>query len=51
MIELTKEEALVILRALSLIDGYLMSVDGSQYVAEQLAHPLELLAARLVEDD
>lgn len=50
-IKLSKQEALIILQVLSLIDGYLMSIEGSVHVAEQLHQPTELLVSRLAEDD
>ncbi len=47
MIELTREEALVMLKALSQIDGYLLGVEGSYGVAEILEMPCDLLIKKL----
>jgi len=52
MIELTKEEALNILQALSMFEGFLFSVEGqgARSIADLLEHPVELLADKLKND-
>lgn len=52
MIELTREEAISILKALSKFDGYLFSVKehGAEMIAEQLDYPIDLLASKLKDE-
>jgi hypothetical protein len=49
MIELTREEALMILKRLSMFEGYLLPIQGSTPIAEQLDYPVELLTDKLME--
>lgn len=47
MIEITREEALNILKTLSMIEGYLLTIKESTYIAEELEYPVELLSSKL----
>lgn len=47
MVELTREEALEILKRLSQFEGYLFGIQNSTYIAEQLEYPVELLSNKL----
>jgi hypothetical protein len=49
MITLTNEEALIILKAISQVEGFLFSVNGSGLVAEMLDHPVDILTYKLSE--
>jgi hypothetical protein len=51
MVELTKDEALSILQALSMFEGFLFSVEGqgARGIAELFEHPVELLTKKLTE--
>lgn len=51
MIELTRNEAIQILKSLSMFDGFLFGVknDGVHAIAEQLVYPVELLTNKLSE--
>ena len=52
MIELTKEEAILILQTLSMFEGFLFSVEGqgARSIADLLENPVELLAEKLKDD-
>lgn len=47
MIELTKEDALDILKALSMIEGYLFSVQNASPIIDIVEYPVELLSKKL----
>lgn len=47
MIELTREEALAILKLLSQVDGFLLGVKESNHVTELLDYPSDLLIEKL----
>jgi hypothetical protein len=47
MIELTKEEALSILKVLSMVEGYLFSVPNASHVIDIVDYPVELLSKKL----
>jgi len=49
MIELTKEEVLCILKVLSSVEGYLLSVPGSMVVSEIMDYPVEILSKKLID--
>lgn len=51
MIELTREEAILILKKLSRVDGYLLGISRSDVAANELEYPCELLAKKLSESD
>ena len=53
MIELTREEALMLLRKLALIEGFLMGVkdNSAQYIVEEFDCPVELLTKKLLGDE
>jgi hypothetical protein len=52
MIELTKEEAILILQTLSMFEGFLFSVEGqgARSIAELLEHPVNILTEKLKND-
>lgn len=50
MIELTKDEALAILKELSLLEGYLFSVQNSGDVIESMDYSIDLLTEKLKQD-
>jgi len=51
MIELTKEDVLIILKALARIEGFLFGVDESESIYSELDFPVDLLTKKLMEND
>ena len=47
MVELTTDEALMILKKLSLIEGFLLSVSGADSVFDEIDIPVKLLSEKL----
>lgn len=47
MIELTREEAISILKAISQVDGYLMAIKDTGCIGELMDYPVELLSDKL----
>jgi hypothetical protein len=50
MIELTREEALDILKTFSLLEGFLIGLQNNsvQYIQEEFTYPVELLSRKLL---
>lgn len=49
LINLTREETLNILKALSRLDGYLMAIPKSSDIFSELDYPIELLTNKILE--
>lgn len=49
MIELTREEAIALLKFLSQVDGFLMSIRENNVAAELMEYPVNLLTKKLEE--
>lgn len=50
MIELTREEALAILKELALLEGYIWTCEKSNSILETMDYSVELLTKKLSEE-